>query len=69
MSKPRAFVSLRESGVSMIETLLVLPITLIIGAGIIHGGLVYQAQANLEYASLMAARVGAASNIDPLRRI
>lgn len=64
MSKPRAFVSLRESGVSMIETLLVLPITLIIGAGIIHGGLVYQAQANLEYASLMAARVGAASNID-----
>ena len=53
-----------QRGVSMMETLLVLPIMLLIGFGIVHGGLVYQAQANLEYAALMAARVGAASNID-----
>ncbi|MBA54659.1 MAG: hypothetical protein CMK89_09405 [Pseudomonadales bacterium] len=53
-----------QSGVSMMETMLVMPIMLLIGFGIVHAGLVYQAQANLEYAALMAARVGAASSID-----
>lgn len=48
----------------MMETMLVMPIMLVIGFGIVHGGLVFQAQSNLEYAALMAARVGAASNID-----
>ncbi|MDY6919820.1 MAG: TadE family protein [Pseudomonadota bacterium] len=54
----------RQTGVSMIETMLVMPIMLVIGLGIIHGGLVFQAQSNLEYAALMAARAGAANNID-----
>ncbi|RLT97956.1 MAG: pilus assembly protein [Ketobacter sp.] len=54
----------KQAGVTMVETMLVMPIMLLIGFGIVHAGLVYQAQANLEYAALMAARVGAASNID-----
>lgn len=54
----------RQQGVSMLETTLVLPIMLLLGFGIIHGGLVFQAQSNLEYAALMAARVGASTSID-----
>jgi len=54
----------KQAGVSMFETMLILPIALIIGFGIVHGGLVFQAQSNLEYAALMAARVGASKSID-----
>lgn len=54
----------RSRGVSMIETMLALPILLMLGLGIVHLGLIYQAKANLEYAALMAARVGASSSID-----
>lgn len=53
-----------QSGVSMIETLIIFPIVLMIALWIIHIGLVYQARANLEYAALMGARVGSVSNID-----
>lgn len=54
----------------MLETLLALPIVLFLGAGIIHMGLVYQAKSNLEYASLMAARVGSTTSLslDDMRR-
>ena len=58
-----------QAGVSMIETLLVFPIILFVGLGIVHLGLVYQARANLEYAALMAARVGAVESIDIPRMI
>ncbi len=54
----------RQRGVSMVETMLVLPIMLMLGFGIVHGGLVFQARSNLEYAALMAARVGASTSID-----
>lgn len=54
----------RAQGVSMIETLIALPIVLLLGAGIIHIGLTYQAKSNLEYAALMAARVGASTSLD-----
>lgn len=64
MTSNKAVYRYRQAGVSMMETMLVMPIMLIIGFGIVHAGLVYQAQANLEYAALMAARVGAASSID-----
>ena len=53
-----------QSGMSMIETLMVLPVMLLIGMGIVHLGLVYQTRANLEYAALMAARVGSVNGID-----
>ena len=55
---------LKQAGVSMAETLLVLPILLFLGFGIVHLGLVFQAQSNLEYAALMAARVGASNGIE-----
>lgn len=64
MTTIKAFNRSPQSGVSMIETMLVMPIMLIIGFGIVQGGLVYQAQANLEYAALMAARVGASTSIN-----
>lgn len=54
----------RQNGVSMIETLIVTPILMLFGLAFIHLALVFQAQSNLEYAALMAARVGASSSID-----
>lgn len=56
-----------QKGVSMIETLLVFPVIFLMGLGIVHLGLVYQAKSNLEYAALMAARVGSVSSIDITR--
>lgn len=53
-----------QSGVSMIETVIIFPIVLMIALWIIHIGLVYQARANLEYAALMGARVGAVTSIN-----
>ena len=53
----------------MVETLLVFPVALMIALWIIHIGLVYQARANLEYAALMGARIGAVTNLNiPLMR-
>ncbi len=54
----------KQAGVSMLETLLVLPIIVVLGFGIVHLGLVFQAQSNLEYAALMAARMGASNGLD-----
>lgn len=56
-----------QHGVSMIETLLVFPVMFLIGLGIVHLGLIYQAQSNLEYAALMAARVGSVTSVDVSR--
>lgn len=47
----------------MIETLIVFPVILAMGLGVVHLGLVYQAKSNLEYAALMAARVGSVTGI------
>ena len=52
-----------QSGASMIETLMVFPLMLFVGLGVVHLGLVYQAKSNLEYAALMAARVGSVTGI------
>lgn len=54
----------RQFGASMIETLMVFPIMLMMGLGVVHLGLVYQAKANLEYAALMAARAGSITSIN-----
>jgi hypothetical protein len=53
-----------QSGVSMVETLMVFPVVILMGLGVVHLGLLYQARANLEYAALMAAREGAVSSIN-----
>ncbi|MCG8669812.1 MAG: pilus assembly protein [Pseudomonadales bacterium] len=55
---------IRIKGVAVTETLIVIPVMLMLGMGIVHLGLIYQAKSNLEYAALMAARVGASSSID-----
>lgn len=50
-----------QKGVSMVETLLVMPVIMLVGAGILHLALVAQAKSNLEYASLMAARIASST--------
>lgn len=48
----------------MVETLMVFPVVILMGLGVVHLGLLYQARANLEYAALMAAREGAVSSVN-----
>ncbi|MCG8536738.1 MAG: pilus assembly protein [Pseudomonadales bacterium] len=62
--KPITITKNKVSGASIIETMLVFPIILFLGFGVVHLGLIFQAQSNLEYAALMAARVGASTSID-----
>jgi Tfp pilus assembly protein PilV len=64
MNPSNASIKTKQVGVSMIETLIVTPIFLLIGLGFVHLGMVFQAQSNLEYAALMAARIGASTNIN-----
>ena len=47
----------------MVETILALPVIILVGFSIVHLGLVYQTKSNLEYAALMAARVGSVTSI------
>lgn len=54
---------LRAKGASMIETIIVFPILMFVGFGIVHLGLVYQAKSNLELTALMAAKVISARGI------
>lgn len=49
----------RMRGASMVEFIIVLPILLLLCLGIVQLGLLYQAKATLDYASLQAARAGA----------
>lgn len=54
----------KHIGASIIETMIVFPIILFMGFAVVHLGLIFQAQSNLEYAALMAARIGASSGLD-----
>lgn len=56
--------SYSQFGASIVETMLVFPVMFLMGLGIVHLGLVYQAKSNLEYAALMAARIGSVTSID-----
>jgi len=51
----------KESGAAMIETIITFPVVMLLGFGILHLGLIYQAKSNLEYAALMAARMASTS--------
>ena len=53
-------------GAAMAETIIVFPIMMFIGMGIVHLGLIYQAKTNLEYASFMAARQAASTELASL---
>ena len=50
----------------MVETVIVFPIMMLIGMGIVHLGLIYQAKTNLEYASFMGARQAASTEMASL---
>lgn len=51
----------RQKGVSLAQSMLVIPVLFMLGAGILHIALLAQAKSNLEYATLMAARIGAST--------
>jgi len=48
-------------GAAMIETIIAFPVLMMLGLGILHVGLIFQAKTNLEYAALMAARYAAST--------
>jgi len=52
------------TGAAMIETLYVFPIVLVALFAIIQLGLIFQSKSNLEYAALMAARIGASQSLN-----
>lgn len=52
----------RQRGAAIVETIVALPLLLVVILGAIQFGLIYQAKATLNHASLQAARSGAVSN-------
>ncbi len=65
----RRCVGVNQRGTSMVEFLIVLPMLLFTGTGIMQFGLIYHAKSILNYATFEAARVGAVSHaqIEPMR--
>ena len=55
----------RARGVAIVETVIALPILLAVILGAIQFGLIYQAKATLNHASLQAARAGAVAHAQP----
>lgn len=53
----------KQQGVSMIETLITLPVMLMLGFGGWQGALMYEAQTTLNHAAFMAARAGSMQNM------
>jgi hypothetical protein len=56
----------RQTGMSMIETLIALPILLIVGLGALQFALILQARHALNFALIEAARAGSVDHADPL---
>jgi len=59
-----------EFGASMAEFLIIAPILLLFGMGLLQVGLIYHAKTVVNYATFEAARTGAVNNalIDPMKR-
>lgn len=55
----------RQRGAAIVEAVIALPILLVVILGAIQFGLIYEAKATLNHASLQAARAGAVSNAQP----
>lgn len=53
-----------QRGAAIAETIIVFPVLVILGMGIVHISLLAQAKSNLEYAALMAARIGSTTSLD-----
>lgn len=56
---------LRQRGTAIVEAVIALPILLVVILGSIQFGLIYEAKATLNHASLQAARAGAVSHAQP----
>lgn len=54
----------RTAGSALIETLVSLPLLLLVVLGAVQWGLIFEAKSTLEYAALMAARAGSVSHAD-----
>ena len=54
-----------QRGVSLTETIIMLPILLVVGLGILQYALIYQAKSSLNYATFSAARAGAFDHANP----
>ncbi|HEY5809432.1 MAG TPA: DUF6765 family protein, partial [Povalibacter sp.] len=54
-----------QHGSAIVETVIALPILLVVILGAIQFGLIYEAKATLNHASLQAARAGAVNNAQP----
>lgn len=54
-----------QRGAAIVEAVIALPILLVVILGAIQFGLIYEAKATLNHASLQAARAGAVSNAEP----
>jgi hypothetical protein len=54
----------REQGAAIVETIIALPVLLVVILGAIQFGLIYQAKATLNHAGLQAARAGAVGHAD-----
>lgn len=54
-----------QRGAAIVEAVIALPILLVVVLGSIQFGLIYEAKATLNHASLQAARAGAVSNAQP----
>lgn len=50
--------SILQRGAALVESMFVFPVVFLVGAGLLHISLIAQAKSNLEYAALMAARIG-----------
>ena len=55
----------RQRGVSLVETVIMLPVLMLIGLGIVQYALVYEAKSSLNYATLLSARAGALDHARP----
>lgn len=64
LTMPTVKSHLSIKGIGITEFMLMLPILLLIGMSILHFVLIAQAKSTLEYATLMAARVGATTGLD-----
>lgn len=54
----------RQQGAALAETVIIMPVFLILALGIVQWILIYQARSTLNYAALMAARAGAVSSLN-----
>jgi hypothetical protein len=64
-ARPDAAAPCNHRGAAIVEAIIALPILLVVILAAIQFGLIYQAKATLNHASLQAARAGAVSNAAP----